>query len=392
MERKTFVKDISRCQVISPPRPVRVCAYVRVSTGHDGQLNSLRNQTDYYSHKFSNSPHYSFVGVFSDAGISGAKENRPGFLSMLQMAKAGELDLIYTKSISRFARNTLTLLKVVRELKDIGVGVIFEEQNINTLNNEGELMLTVLAGIAEEERKSVRSNVQWAMRKKCLRGEVLVDTNRLLGYSKDGEGKLVIVPEEALIIRRIYQLYLDGMNACQVARILNEQNTLSYTKGPWKGSRVLSIISNEKYAGDCHMQKSFIDENGHQVRNRGQRDQYWMDNSHPAIIPREDWERAQQLRANHAKKTYPYTGLLKCAYCGSSLIRATHSKRWVSWICARCLHLGKAVCIGSRITEARLNEMTKDHPITEPMIVKDVGHGKQKSYRLIPAAQYSQKD
>ena len=185
-----IVKEIPRkYRSVPPSRPVRVCAYVRVSTSHDEQLNSLHSQTDYYEHKFVGHPPYAFMGIFSDAGISGAKENRPGFQAMLKHAKAGKIDLIFTKSISRFARNTLMLLQVVRELRAIGVGIIFEEQNINTLEAEGELMLTMLAVIAEEERKSVRTNVQWAMRNKFMRGEVMVDTKRLLGYGKDDSGK-----------------------------------------------------------------------------------------------------------------------------------------------------------------------------------------------------------
>ena len=193
-QAKRVVKKVSpRYLSYNPPRLTRVCAYVRVSTNHQEQLDSLQNQTDYYRHKFSNSPGYVFLGIYSDAGISGAKEIRPGFQAMLKKANAAELDLIYTKSISRFARNTLMLLQVVRELKAIGVGIIFEEQNINTLRTEGELMLTILAGIAEEERKSVQANVQWGMRNRYLRGEVMVDTNRLIGYDKDQAGNLVII-------------------------------------------------------------------------------------------------------------------------------------------------------------------------------------------------------
>jgi len=306
-----IVKEIPRkYHSVTSSRLVIVCAYVRVSTCHDEQLHSLYNQTDYYEHKFANHPHYVFIGIFSDAGISGAKENRPGFQAMLKQTQAGEIDLIFTKSISRFARNTLMLLQVVRELKALGVGIIFEEQNINTLSAEGELLLTVLAGIAEEERKSVRTNVQWAMRTKFLRGEVIVDTNRLLGYSKNDSGKLIIIPEQADIVREIFQLYLSGLSSCRIAKILNAQQTSTYSPRPWKSHRILSIISNEKYAGDCHMQKSFIDENVRQVLNRGQRNQYWVDDDHPAIISRTDWELAQQIRAGRVRKTYPYTALL----------------------------------------------------------------------------------
>ena len=200
------VKEIPpNYHLLNPSRPVRVCAYVRVSTSHTGQLDSLQNQTAFYNSKFANHQGYTFLGVYSDAGISGAKETRPGFQAMLVKARAGELDLIYTKSISRFARNTLMLPSVVRELKAIGVGVIFEEQNINTLRSEGELMLTILAGIAEEEGKSVRTNIQWSMRSRFLRGEVMVDTNRLIGYGKDESGRLIIIPKQAEIVEQLHK-------------------------------------------------------------------------------------------------------------------------------------------------------------------------------------------
>lgn len=155
-----LVKELKRKpRSILVSRPLRVCAYIRVSTGHEGQQESLHNQAEYYEQRLSTNLQYQFVGIFSDSGISGSKENKPAFQAMIEKAKAGKIDLIYTKSISRFARNTLMLLKTVRELKSIGVGIIFEEQNINTLNAEGELMLTVLAGIAEEERRSVRTDM-----------------------------------------------------------------------------------------------------------------------------------------------------------------------------------------------------------------------------------------
>lgn len=390
------VTDISRChQALSPPLPTRVCAYVRVSTHHEGQQNSLNNQTDYYAHKLSTLPGSSYIGVFSDAGVSGATMNRPGFQAMLKMARAGEIDLIYTKSISRLARSTLLLLQIVRELRDLGVGIIFEELNINTLKSEGELMLTVLASIAEEERKSVRANVKWALQKKCLRGEVMVNTNRLLGYDMNVSRKLIINPEQADIVRQIYKMYLGGVSGYRIAQILNDLNIPTYATAQWQSHRILSIISNEKYAGSCLMQKSFVNESGRLVPNRGEQDQYWIDDSHPAIVTQPDWDRAQIIRSKRVKKTYPFTSLLRCPFCGSSLIRVGHSGLWISWICGRYLRQGKSICIGSRITEARLLEMIKEHPITEPMIVEEVQSRhdtkskRQKNYRFIPVFGYS---
>lgn len=388
MDAERIVTEIkNRRTQFMIPRSINVCAYVRVSTSHEGQLNSLQNQTDYYQQKFSNNPNQLFIGVFSDAGISGAKSNRPGFQAMLEKANAGEIDLIYTKSISRFARNTLMLLKTVRELKALGVGIVFEEQNINTLNAEGELMLTILAAIAEEERNTVRSNIQWAVQRRYQRGEVMVDTNRLLGFGKDEAKNLVIIPKEAEIIRQIFQLYLSGVSAYRIAQILTDQNIPSRHAKAWNSNRITSIISNEKYAGSCLMQKSYVNENGKQVRNHGQRAKYWIEHAHEAIISQSDWDRAQQIRKTRAPKTYPYTGLLHCAYCGTVLIRCVYEKRWISWICGRYLSKGKSVCIGSRITEQRLIVLTKDHSISEPVIVEEIHHdGRKKDYRFTPVS------
>lgn len=377
---------------VSNSRPIRVCAYIRVSTGHEGQQDSLRNQAEYYEQRLSTNPQYQFVGIFSDSGISGSKENRPSFQKMIEKAKAGKIDLIFTKSISRFARNTLTLLKTVRELKSIGVGIIFEEQNINTLNAEGELMLSVLAGIAEEERRSVRTDIQWSIQRRYQRGEVVVDTNRLLGYGKDESKNLIIIPVEAEIISQIFRLYLSGVSAYKIARILTDQNNPGSQVEAWNSNRIISIISNEKYAGSCLMQKSFVNENGIQVKNHGQRAKYWIEHAHEAIISQSDWDQAQQIRKNRARKTYPYTSLLRCAYCGCALIRCVHQKRWVSWICGRSLSQGKSSCIGSRISEPSLIALTKDNPITEPVFVEEVRQDEnrkrtcQKDYRFIPVS------
>jgi site-specific DNA recombinase len=355
---------------------LKVCAYVRVSTDHREQLNSLENQTHYYERLISSNPDYEYCGIFSDAGISGAKENRPGFLAMLEKARSGEIDLIITKSISRFARNTLMLLKYVRELRDMGVGIIFEEEMVHTLRSEGELMLTVLAAIAEEERKSVCSNVQWAMQNKCKRGEVMVDTNRLLGYDTDSKGILVINEEQAKIVRQIYELYLVGISGYRIAQILNHNKVPTYSEKPWKSHRIVSIIGNEKYCGDCLMQKSYVADNGKQIINRGQMDKYFIQDNHPAIIERKDWEAAQVIREHRRKKTYPLSSMLCCPLCGETLIRVVQERKLVKWVCATYLHKGKKECLGIRITDEILEELIGDTSITEPMVVEGVNYGK----------------
>lgn len=391
---RTVTEISQKKNPFSKPEKLKVCAYVRVSTENVGQLGSFENQKEYYERMLKSNSSYEYCGIFSDVGISGAKEDRPGFQAMIKKAKVGEIDLIITKSISRFARNTVMLLKNVRELKEAGVGVIFEEQNINTLNSEGELLLTVLGAIAEEERKSVCSNVRWAMQNKFKRGEVMVDTNRLLGYDKDKNGNLIINKEQAEIVKSIYKLYLEGMSAYSIAKELNNKNVPTYSHKPWGSDRILRIISNEKYKGDCLMQKAFVTDDGREIINRGQKAKYYVEKSHPAIIISKDWEAAQRIRESRKTKIYPFTSLLRCPYCNASLIRVVHQKRWVSWICATYIQKGKSVCVGMRIPEGKLKELINNMPITEPMVVEEVTNGQrsknksEKNFRLIPASKY----
>lgn len=394
-ERK--IKEIKRR--INPfitPSKLRVCAYVRVSTSNEEQLNSLQNQTDYYVRKLQSNPDYEYCGIFSDSGISGAKENRPGFQAMIEKAKNGEIDLIITKSISRLARNTLMLLKYVRELKEAGVGIIFEEQNINTLSSDGELMLTVLGAIAEEERKSVCSNVRWSKRNKFKQGIVPVRANELLGYDKDKKGNMVINKEQAKIVKEIYKRYLAGDTSSQIAAALLEEGIPSFSNFPWEQSRKIRILSNEKFCGDFLMQKCYVDEAGKLKKNRGELAKYYVRNNHPAIIKRKDWEAAQKIREGRVNK-FPFSKMLKCPYCGASLVHTNYkSKGLVYWICNTKMEYSKSACIGINVPEHKLIELNKITPIIEPMVVIEVKHENvnsskkrpKKDFRLVPVAEY----
>ena len=227
-----------------PWRKKRVCAYVRVSTKHDLQINSLENQIEYYTRYILRNPNYEFCGVYSDTGVSGLSESRPGLNEMLKKAYNGEIDLIITKSISRFSRNTVFLLKTLRKLKEAEVDVYFEKENITSFSLEGEMLLTLLGSFAEEERKSVCENVKWSVRKKFQRGIFQVNTNNLLGYDKDEKGHLVINEEQAEIVRLIFKEYLDGTPAEKIAQKLNELKIPTYNNYQWSGQRILRIISN----------------------------------------------------------------------------------------------------------------------------------------------------
>ena len=200
------VKVINK-QPASVLQKKRVCAYARVSTDSRRQEDSLENQMETYERLITGNPEYEFIGVFADQGISGYCENRPQFQRMMEKARAGELDLIITKSISRFARNTVTVLKFARELKELGVGIFFEEQNINTLSGDGEMMLAVLASFAQEESRSMSENNKWSIRKKFERGEVMITTSHFLGYDKNEYGDLIVNRKEAEIVSLTFDLY-----------------------------------------------------------------------------------------------------------------------------------------------------------------------------------------
>ena len=250
-ERQIRVVPARNLQGYGLSQPKRACAYVRVSTGHSAQMHSLENQAEYYERKIKANPGYAFCGIYSDAGISGSREDRPGFLAMMEAARAGLVDIILTKSISRFARNTELLLRSVRELRSLGVGVLFEEQRIDTLSAEGELLLTILASIAEEERRSVSKNIQWSTRTGYTKGKPSNAIQRLYGFRKGKDGLIVIDPAQAEIVRRIYSLYFAGETPNYIASVLNEEKVPHDIDRPWSGQYLLRILGNERYTGDC---------------------------------------------------------------------------------------------------------------------------------------------
>lgn len=242
----------------SEQKKQRVCAYVRVSTTNSSQLDSLENQKTYFETLYANREDVDFLGVYYDKGISGSKEKRPSFQAMLEACRQGQIDLIHTKSISRFARNTMTVLEVSRELKVLGVGTYFEEQNINTLSNEGEAMLSVLASLAEEELESMSTNQRWAFQKKFQRGEMVINTKRFMGYDVDDDGELVINEAEAQIVRRIFHLYLDGKGMHRIAKLLNEEGVPTVSNAKWHDMTVGHMLRNEKYKGAAYRRPIFM--------------------------------------------------------------------------------------------------------------------------------------
>lgn len=279
---------------ISGQQMRRVAGYARVSTDDDDQANSYEAQVDYYERYIKNHDGWQYVAIYTDDGISGTStKHRDGFNQMIADALAGKIDLIVTKSVSRFARNTVDSLTTVRKLKDKGVEVFFEKENIWTLDSKGELLITIMSSLAQEESRSISENVTWGHRKRFQDGKVYMPFKHFLGYDRGENGEPVINPEQAEIVRRIYRQYLEGMSIPQIAASLDADGIPTpMRRSKWSHSTIHSILTNEKYKGDALLQKPFtVDFLNKQCKiNEGEVPQYYVTGSHPAIIDPETWE------------------------------------------------------------------------------------------------------
>ena len=276
----------------------RVAAYARVSTSSEEQLTSYEAQVDYYTRFIQSKPEWEFVRVYTDEGISAVNtKKREGFNQMVRDALDGKIDLIVTKSVSRFARNTVDSLVTVRKLKEKGVEVYFEKENIYTLDSKGELLITIMSSLAQEESRSISENVTWGQRKRFADGKVSLPYSHFLGYRKGDNGLPEIVPEEAETVRWIYSLFLSGKTTGSIAGLLTREGIPTPAgKKKWAASTVESILKNEKYKGDALLQKAFTVDflTKKQKKNEGEVPQYYVENSHPAIIDPAEWKLVQR--------------------------------------------------------------------------------------------------
>lgn len=305
----------------------RVAAYARVSTDSEEQLSSYEAQVDYYTRYIKSNPEWEFVDVYTDEGISATStKKRDGFKRMVADALDGKIDLIITKSVSRFARNTVDTLTNVRKLKDKGVEIYFEKENIYTFDSKGELMLTILSSLAQEESRSLSLNVTWGQRKRMADGKVSLPYKRFLGYEKGEDGLPQIVEAEAKIVRLIYKMFLEGKTPSGIASYLTNKGIPTPSgKQKWQHSTVKSILTNEKYKGDAILQKRFtVDFLTKKMKiNEGEVPQYYVENSHPAIIPPETFELVQEeFRRREAGGHYTsgiscFASRIVCGDCGS---------------------------------------------------------------------------
>ena len=340
---------------------LRVAAYARVSCDKDAMKHSLAAQISYYNEYIQRNPDWLFAGIYADEAYSGTKDDRPRFVQLIQDCKDGKVDRIITKSISRFARNTVTLLTTVRDLRRMGIGIYFEEQDIDTLTEAGELMITLLASQAQEESRATSENCKWRIRKMFEEGYT---TNvRLTGY-RVKDGLIELVPEEKEIVQRIFQMYLDGYGKQAIANTLFEEDAPTCLGGEWSATTVGSILRNEKYVGDLLLQKTYVADHITKVckKNNGDLPQYFVQDNHEAIVSREMFEAVQaELVRRAARYTRPrgefseLTSLVRCSICGKNYRRKTAAAR-ILWVCSTYNMRGKKYCASNAIPETTLKE------------------------------------
>lgn len=325
----------------------KVAGYARVSTDSDEQENSYAAQVDYFTEFINARDDWSFVKIYTDEGITGVNtKRREGFNQMIADALAGKIDLIVTKSVSRFARNTVDTLTTIRELKAHGVEVYFQKENIYTFDGKGELLLTIMSSLAQEESRSISENVAWGIRKSFSDGKVMMPYGSFLGYEKGEDGTPSIVPEEAEVVQAIYRRFMEGFTPHQIAKELTERGVPTPRNGrKWGTSTVLSILENERYKGEAILQKSFCTDflTKKTKKNEGELPQYHVRNSHPAIVTPELWDLVQIEigRRKTIGKHYSGGGLFAskvvCGECGGfygpKVWHSTDPYRTVIWRC-----------------------------------------------------------
>lgn len=328
-------------------KKLHVAAYCRVSTDSDAQLESLETQKTHYESYINSRDDWEFAGLYFDEGITGTKaDKRPKLMRLIEDCKAKKVDFVITKSISRFSRNTTDCLDIVRTLLNLNIPVYFEKENINTGSMESELFLSILSSMAEGESTSISENNKWGIKKRFENGTYK------LGYVPYGyrweNGEIIVDPEQAVIVKRIFSELLAGKGTDAIAKCLNEENVPTKKGGRWTSTSIRGILANEKYTGDCIFQKTYTDSNFNRHKNDGQLDQYYVAEHHEAIISHEDFDAAAALieqRANEKgikrgsnkyQQRYAFSGKIICSECGDTFRRRIHTSTYVkypAWVC-----------------------------------------------------------
>lgn len=352
-------------------RQLRVAAYCRVSTDDEEQLTSYEAQQNYYTDKIMTNREWTMAGIFADEGITGTSaRKRPEFLKMIRLCKQKKIDIVLTKSISRFARNTVDCLNYIRALRELGIAVIFEKENINTLEADREILITMLGAFAQAESESISANVRWGKRQAMREGKTIIQYNRLYAYEKGEDGKPKIIQEQAEVVRSIYEQYLSGASLRMIKDRLETEQIPNVTGGSqWTITAIRSILTNEKYCGDVLLQKTYISDciSRKVIRNTGQLPMYLVQNHHEGIVERKTFDAVQAEMARRSagkspsKKNAP-TGMtsyaskyalserLVCGECGTLYRRCTWSKQGrkrIVWRCVSRLDYGTKYCHNS---------------------------------------------
>lgn len=329
-KKVTVIQAVSDWQHTAGKAKLKVCGYVRVSTGSKAQAESYAAQVEYYTRKIEDNPLWEFVGIYADEAVTGTKvKGRDEFQTMIQDCEEGNIDLILTKSVTRFARNTLESIQTIRKLKALGIGLYFEKENINTLTEKSELMITVLSSIAQGESEDFSGNNRWSIIKRFQDGSYIIGTPAY-GYVNDEDGNLTIQPEEAEVVREIFDLYLNGMGTYLIAKKLNEQGIPTIRKSDcWQDSVIKGILQNPVYEGDLLQQKTYTERKFPFVSksNHGEREQYLITDNHPPIITREEAQAVRDIMKYRSdilhmdgekyKNRYLFTSRIVCEECGS---------------------------------------------------------------------------
>lgn len=343
----------------------RVAGYARVSTDHEDQATSYESQMRYYSEYINGRDDWEFVKMYSDEGISGTNTKlRTGFKAMVEDALNGKIDLIITKSVSRFARNTVDSLTTVRQLKEVGVEIYFEKENIWTLDSKGELLITIMSSLAQEESRSISENVTWGLRKQFAEGKVHFPYTNVMGFTVDENGEIVVDQEEAKTVRYIFQQALLGKSAYHIAKDLTEQGIPSPSgKSQWNATTIKRMLRNEKYKGDALLQKTYTIDFLTKKKNinKGELPQYYVENNHEAIVDRETFDAVQQVLDTKGKKssTTIFSSKLVCGDCGhffgSKVWHSTSKYRREIYQCNE-KYKGEKKCETPHVTEEELKQ------------------------------------
>ena len=352
----------------------RVAAYARVSKGTDRTMHSLSSQVSYYNELIQNTPGWKFAGVYVDEAITGTRtDKRDEFMKLMRDCESGKVNIVLTKSISRFARNTVDLLETVRHLKENGVEVRFEKEGINSMTADGELMLSILASFAQAEVETMSQNIKWTIQKKFKSGQ-LNGCCSFLGYRWDDDQKrLVVVPEEAELVRRIFNMYLSGKSLRQIAVVLNEEGVKGVRSGKIIKATISQILQNITYTGNLLLQKTYSSDplTKKLCKNKGELPQYYSENTHEAIIDMETFEAVQkrlahmrEIRNSECYEILPFTRKIECSCCGSHYVRGVsvkkNGKRYHHWLCWRNKQHGRRGCANRKISETKLKAYSCD--------------------------------